>query len=297
MPDQQLDLFAGAGAHLDHTAAATVDRPRLVASELDDDALIAAIPYASVRESSNLAAEAGRRRLVGAIDALEALCRRFQGFGLEHLIPEQAAALQALAIIGGSEAARAVTRIVVKRIVQGPGLNNALEAAAQLRVTLPGNVVVSLLRHQVSEIRAGGCRCARPSPTIIPVLGELLDDVDRTVASEAACALGRMGRAEARPRLLRLLREMPSAAVIDAISAVADEECVVLLGRIARTSSNLGGAALAALDSIGSSRAVKIAAISQRSLAYGATPPGPMRQRFGQSPVPEAPESRRSTSP
>src|SRR5262249_57616808 len=89
MPDQQLDLFAGAGAHLDHIAAPRADRPRLVASELDDDALIAAIPYASVRESSNLAAEAGRRQLVGAIDALEALCRRFQGFGLEHLIPEQ----------------------------------------------------------------------------------------------------------------------------------------------------------------------------------------------------------------
>ena len=120
MPDQQLDLFAGAGAHLDHIAAPRADRPRLVASELDDDALIAAIPYASVRESSNLAAEAGRRRL-GAIDALEALCRRFQGFGLEHLIPEQAAALQALAIIGGSEAACAVTRIIVERIVQGQG--------------------------------------------------------------------------------------------------------------------------------------------------------------------------------
>jgi hypothetical protein len=44
--------------------------------------------------------------------------------------------------------------------------------------------------------------------------------------------------------------------VIDAMSAVADEECIVLLGRIARTSSNLADAALAALDSIGSSRAV-----------------------------------------
>src|SRR6516165_6293183 len=186
MPHQQLDLFAGADAHLDHTAAASVDRPRLVASELDDDALIAALPHASVGDSRSLAAEAGRRRLVGAIDALEALCRRFQGFGIEHLIPDQTAALQALATIGGSEAARAVTRIIVERIVQGPGLKSALEAAAQLRVTLPGNVVASLLRHQRSAIRASGCRCARPSPAVIPVLGELLDDADRTVASEAA---------------------------------------------------------------------------------------------------------------
>src|SRR6516162_4744431 len=271
MPHQQLDLFAGADAHLDHTAAASVDRPRLVASELDDDALIAAIPHASVGDSRSLAAEAGRRRLVGAIDALEALCRRFQGFGIEHLIPEQTAALQALATIGGGEAARAVTRIIVERIVQGPGLNNALEAAAQLGVSLPGNVVVSLLRHQASEIRAGGCRCARRSPAALRLLAELLDDADRVVAREAACALGRMGRTEARPSLLRLLREVPSAAVIDSISAVADEECLVILGRIARTRPDLADAALAALDSIGSSRAVKIAAASRQSLPRSAT--------------------------
>ena len=94
-----------------------------------------------------------------------------------------------------------------------------------------------LLRHEVPEIRAGGCRCAGPSPTAIPLLIELLDNADRGVAIEAACALGRMGRSEARPTLLRLLREAPSAAVIDAISAVADEDCLVILGRIARTKS------------------------------------------------------------
>jgi len=266
MPARQLDLFAGAGNHSDQTVTPTVDRPRLVAPELDDDTLIAAIPPASLGDCRSLAAEAGRRRLVGAIAALEALCRRFQGFGIEHTIPEQTAALGALAGIGGGEAARAVTRIIVERIVQGPGLNNALEAAAQLGVSLPGNVVVSLLRHQASEIRAGGCRCARRSPAALRLLAELLDDADRVVAREAACALGRMGRTEARPSLLRLRREVPSAAVIDSISAVADEECLVILGRIARTRPDLADAALAALDSIGSSRAVKIAAASRRLL-------------------------------
>jgi HEAT repeat protein len=161
----------------------------------------------------------------------------------------------------------AVTRIIVDRIVQGPGLNNAVEAAAQLGVGLPGNVIVSLLRHEAPEIRAGGCRSARRSPAVIPLLAELLDDADRVVAREAACALGRMGRTEARPSLLRLLQEAPSAAVIDSIGAVADEECLVILGRIARTRPNLADAALAALDSIGSSRAVKIAAASRRLLS------------------------------
>jgi HEAT repeat protein len=98
------------------------------------------------------------------------------------------------------------------------------------------------------------------------LLAELLDDADRVVAREAACALGRMGRTEARPALLRLLREAPSAAVIEATGVVADEECLVILGRIARTRPGLADAALAALDSIGSSHAVKIATASRRSL-------------------------------
>ena len=263
----QLDLFAGAGNHSDYTAARTVDRPGLVAPELDDDALIAAIPAASLSDSRDLAAEAGRRRQVGAIAALEALCRRFQGFGREHAISEQIAALGALAVIGGSEGARAVRRIIVDGVVQGPGLINALEAAAELGVGLPSDVILPLLRHEASEVRAGGCRCARPSPATIPVIVELLDDVDRIVMKEAACALSRMGRSEARPVLLRLLLEAPSAAVIDALSAVADEQCLVILGRIARTRPDLTDAALAALESIGSSRAAIIAAASRRSLA------------------------------
>jgi len=261
---RQLDLFAGSGNHSDATAAPTLNRPPVVAPELDDEALIAAIPSASLGDCRALAAEAGRRRLVGATVALEALCRRFKGFGTEHAVPEQIAALGALAGIGGSEAARAVRRIIVERIVQGPGLIIALEAAAELGVRLPGNIVVSLLRHEAPEIRASACRCARLAPAASPLLAELLDDVDRVVEMEAACALGRMGRSEARPTLLRLVREAPSAAVIDSISAVADEECLVILGRIARMRPDLADAALAALDSVGSSRAVKIAAASRR---------------------------------
>ena len=52
-----------------------------------------------------LAAEAGRRRLAAAVPSLETLCRRFSGFGIDRMVPEQAAALQALAAIGGREAA------------------------------------------------------------------------------------------------------------------------------------------------------------------------------------------------
>ena len=88
---------------------------------------------------------------------------------------------------------------------------------------------------------------------------DLLDDLNRAVARSAACALGQMGRIEARPVIARLLRAEPSEEVIDAVSPVADEECIVLLGRIARSKPALSDAALDALESIDHHRARAIA--------------------------------------
>jgi hypothetical protein len=47
--------------------------------------------------------------------------------------------------------------------------------------------------------------------------------------------------------LAKLLREDPSEELIDAVSSIADEECLVQLGRIARTEPALSDAALNAL--------------------------------------------------
>jgi hypothetical protein len=256
---QQLDLFAEAGPRPE-TAAPAPARPPLAAAELDDGALVAAIPNASLSDCRALAAEAGRRRLALAVPALDSLCRRFHGFGLERAIPEQTAALAALAAIGGSAAATAVARLIVERVVQGPGLGAGLAAGAELGIGLPGEQVMWLLRDGTPEIRAAACRCARSSPAVVAGLIERLADLDRNVAREAALALGHMGRGEAHPSLLRQLREAPSAAVIDAVAAVADDECLVLLGRLARTRFELREAALAALDSAASPRAAAIAA-------------------------------------
>jgi HEAT repeats len=238
----------------------------LAAAALDDDALVAAIPRASLSDYRALTAEAGRRKLPRAIPALEVLCRHFRGFGLERAVPEQTAALQALAAIGGHEAAAAAARLIVERVVQGPGLAAALDATARLGAGLPGDVVAPLLHDPVPETRAAACRCARPSSAVTPLLAALLDDLDRHVAAAAALALGHMGRSEARPALLRMLREAPSAAVIDAAIAVADEECLVILGRLARTRPDLTDAAFAALDSAESPRAMTIAAAARRSI-------------------------------
>jgi HEAT repeat protein len=262
--DRQPDLFAGAGHRPEQATVQAVGRRQLATAELDDEALVAAIPFASLGDCRALAAEAGRRRLAAAIPALEALCRRFRGFGIEEQIPEQAAALDAFAIIGGRAAAQAVTRMIVAEVVQGPGRKSALAVAALLGASLPSSVALSLLRHPTPEIRAAACRCAGRSPAVIALLVELLDDPDQVVAREAACALGRMGRHEARPLLLRLLRETPSAVVIDSASGVADEECLVVIGRIAQREPDLADPALAALEAIGSPRAMTIAAAARR---------------------------------
>lgn len=58
--------------------------------------------------------------------------------------------------------------------------------------------------------------------------------------------------------LTRLLRDEPTADIIDAISPLADEDCIVQLGRIARTSPVLSTVALEALEAIGNPRAQAI---------------------------------------
>ena len=258
MPEQQLNLFSASGIPAEQPLPQILAlRPPV--ADLDDQALIAAIPAANLGDCTALAAEAARRRLAAAIPVLEALCRRFAGFGIDRVVPEQSAALRALAVIGSRDAAQAVSRLIVRRVVQGPALGLAVTVAAQLHASLPTDVLRSLLRHADPDIRANACHFACRRPKLIAVMIDLLDDLNHAVARSAACALGQMGRTEARPMLASLLREGPSEDVIDAVSPVADEECIVLLGRIARSKPALSDAALDALESIDHHRARAIA--------------------------------------
>lgn len=269
MTERQLDLFSDVDVRTETRAQEGVRRP-VVAAELDDAALIAAIPRASLADSGALAAEAARRRLGAAVPALAALCRRFTGFGADRLVPEQDAALRALAAIGGPDAAQAVSAMISRGVVQGPTLVGAAAAAAQLNANLPGETLGSLLQHPDPVVRVAGCRCARPFPDVMTLLVGLLGDHDRTVASAAACSLGRLGRSEARTVLKTLLREQPSREVVEAVAAIADEECMVLLGRLARERPAFAAAALDALENIDHPRADVIAAAVRRDTGRAA---------------------------
>lgn len=267
MREQQLDLFAASGIAPDRRPRPEAGPQEFSAADLDDAALVAAIPWAGLAEAPALAAEAGRRRLVIAVPALEQLCRRFAGFGLERAVPEQVAALEALACIGGSESAQTVARLIAKDVVQGPTRKVAVNVAARLRAALPAQTVLGLLRDGDPAVRADACRCAGPSPAVLQVLRELADDGDGDVRIAAACALVHLGRREARPALARRLRDAPSREVVEAIPTIADEDCIILLGRIVRSQPTLADAAREALEMIDHPRARQIVA----ALAGGET--------------------------
>jgi HEAT repeat protein len=263
MSEWQLDLFSDVGQGSSQGSSQFM-RQCPVSSEVDDEELIAAIPESSLADSCVLAAEAGRRRLSAAVPALATLCRRFAGFGARLAVPEQAAALEGLATIGGRDAAHAVSEMIERAVVQGPTLQIAVRSAARLGSLLSPDALQRLLRHAEPGIRAEACRCARPLPQLISLLIDLLDDLDRTVVTSAAFALGRMGRIEARPILKSLLEDDPSEDVIDVVSSIADEECLIMLGRIARSKSALADAALNGLENVDDHRAITIAGAIRR---------------------------------
>jgi hypothetical protein len=253
--ERQLDMFSGAPPAPPPPDLGET-RP---AGAMSDGELVEAIERGAMSAAMAAMAEAGRRRLAAAVPALAAVCRRFAGFGTERAIPEQAAALAALAEIGGPKAQAAVAAAVARREVQGPGLPLALAAAARLRAALLRDDCVAFLRHPDPAVRAAACRCARQTGSEVEALLGLLSDPDPRTRIAAACALGRMGRQEARGALARLLETAPSAEVVDAASGVADDDMAVLLGRVGRARPELAPAILEALEGGDNMTALKVA--------------------------------------
>ncbi len=112
-----------------------------------------------------------------------------------------------------------------------------------------------LLRNSNPAVRASACGCVRAGRDIVATLIELLCDRDSEVSTAAACTLGRMGRVEARDPLKRLLRDMSSPRVAEAVAGVADEEVVIFLARMGRVRPELADSILSSLDEIDHPRA------------------------------------------
>jgi HEAT repeat protein len=264
---EQLDLFSGAGAGPPVFENASIGWAPVDPSRLDDASLIVAIERASQAEAPGLAREAARRGLADAVPALETLCRRFSGFGLDREVTEQVAALSGLASLGGAAAREAVTRLIVSGSVRGPGSRVALEAASGLGCRLPPDRVAAFLRDDDPRVREAACRCARGEAGTIAALIELLTDLHPTVTHAAAIALGRLGRREATARLSWLLRTAPSAEIVEAVAGIAGEDEWVRLGQTAAMHPDLAEAVLRALEESEEPRAAAVADWVRRKLA------------------------------
>jgi hypothetical protein len=252
---EQLDLFAGPGVAVS-TETQPVDRAPLDPARLSDAELIAALPRARQIEAAGLAAEAARRRLADAVPALEALCRRFAGFGLDREVTEQVAALRGLASLNGSEA---VTRLIVAGMVRGPGMRVALEAAAELGCRLPPDRIAESLHNNDPRTREAACRCARGGEPVVSGLVDLLTDLHGNVMQAAALALGRLGRREGHAVLVELLRTAPSKEVIGALAGIADDDDWVRLGQTAVRLPDLAAIVLEVLERSEEPRAMAVA--------------------------------------
>lgn len=258
MADTQLDLFSARPAMAEPGLPLPLQTVTTVGDMADQD-LIAAFATAGMADLKAMAEEVGRRKLRDAVEILESLCRRFTGFGADVLIAEQAAALKALVAIGGPAAADCVARLITRKQVQGPTLALAVSAAARLAARLPHGELLDLLRASDPSVRADACHCALPHADIVAVLFDLMDDLNPIVRIAATCALGRIGRVEVRRDLIRLLERSPSVDVIEAIGAIADDDVVVLLGRLARTEPTLIDAVLDALEACDSPLSARVA--------------------------------------
>lgn len=246
--EKQLDLFS-----YPRKEPQPIAQPRSATAEprsLSDGDLLRAIPGSGLADGPPLLTEAGRRGLNAAIPVIEAYCRRFAGLGLDHPVPEQRAAVLALGAIGGRDAGEAVRRLIERRGISGPTLTDAMGVAAALGVRLSAEFILECLDSADADIRADACCCTGPDPVILNRLEDLLTDTEPRVRAAAACALGRTGRVSSRPMLLQLLRECPSPEVLDAVAVVADEECIVLLGRVMRERPALSGAVRQALAEV-----------------------------------------------
>ena len=268
MNQRQGNLFSGSGSW---SPPVPEPRPLLNPAGLTDAALAAAIVGTTQRDAAALTAEAARRRPPDIEAALEALCRRFKGFGVSSEVHEQRVALAALRDLGGTAAADAINRLIASDAVQGPGLRHLVAAASTPGVRVPTDRLARWLRDASPEVRALACQCARGGADIAALLIDLMDDLHPPVAIAAARALGRMGRTEARARLRIDLGTAPTVETIRAIGPIAETDDLVLLKRRALAAPELTEAVLAVLDDSDDRLAPAFAAeIRQgRSLAAG----------------------------
>lgn len=271
---RQLDLFAERGGvgprHSSQTAAMSAPAPAV--DTLSDDDLLELIPNAGPSNVETVCREVVSRSLQAAVPALEALWRRFSGFGIEKPLPEQLAVVDTLARLDGAEARSALRRIVLWKGLPASLLPTALQTAVSTGLALPAPFVAPLLEHEDAAVRGAAFALAASANVPADRLHACLFARSAADRRAAAVALGLRGDSRARQPLFDELERSPSPEIIEAVAAVWDDDAIVRLGRCARRHPRLAGAVLDALREIGSPRAEVVA--RQVQTHAGSSTPG-----------------------
>ena len=226
---------------------------------LSDDDLLESAEKAGPSNIEAVCSEIVSRSLEAAVPALKALWRRFAGFGVETPLREQLAVLDTLARLGNTDARSTLREIVLSKSLPASLLPAASRAAASAGLALPAAFVGPLLDHEDAAVRGAGFVLAARTDIPADRLREGLFDRSAANRRAAAVALGLRGDARARQPLCDELARHPSTEVIDAITAVWDDDAIVHLGRCARRHPQLTGAVVDALRDIASPRAHTVA--------------------------------------
>ena len=256
----QLDLFAGRGRVIPRLVPDAMVPPAAAPVEtLSDDDLLESVPKAGPSNIEAVCSEIVSRCLAAAVPALEALWRCFAGFGVEKPLREQLAVLQTLARLGGTHARSTLRGIVLSNGLPASLLPAASQAAASTGLALPAAFVGPLLDHEDAAVRGAAFVLAARTEVPADRLREGLFDRSAANRRAAAIALGLRGDASARQPLYDEPARFPSTEVIEAITAVWDDNAIVHLGRCARRHPRFAGAVLDALRDIASPRADTVA--------------------------------------
>ena len=269
----QPDLFDERGRAEPHQSRKPVasSAASVAVETLTDDELLVLLPEARPSNVEAVCAEIVSRSMEAAVPALEALWQRFTGFGVKKPLREQLAVVDTLARLGGTDARMALSRVVLSRSLPASLLPAAVRAAASAGLALPAPFVSSILGHGDAAVRGDALALAVKARVPAERLCECLLDRSAANRRSAAIALGLRGDPRARQPLLNELERAPSAAIIEALAGVSNDDAIVHLGRCARRHPQVAGAVLDALRDIASPRARVVA----RHLETGSGSSGP----------------------
>ena len=228
---------------------------------MDDQEVLARLPGADLSQVQILCEQVLKRGIGDdAVPALEALWRRFFGFGIDGPLREQRCALETLAKSGTSLSRQALVGIVSAPDLFDALLPLALRCATEANLALSGRSVTRWLEDGRPEVRECAFVLARncSPPVQRHVLEAGLSDPEASVRRACLMTLGQFGHAAAKPGLLEELERRPSGEVVTALSGMLDDDIITRLGRCAREHERLRGQVIEELEGSDDPKALRL---------------------------------------